>query len=189
MKNGKRTNDTITLGSGNLYIDEFTGVLPKFSEIENEEKRLAFIKGGATLTYTGEVYETSDDLGRVSKRKITSEDVKLTSGLMTWNGKTLEHLCSTARVSEENGKRIIKVGGAENDNGKQYVIAFVHKDAVDGDVRVMLVGQNTNGFALTFAKDTETVIDAEFTATKGKLDEEGTLVIIEEEIETSTPEA
>ena len=45
-----------------------------------------------------------------------------------------------------------------------------------------MVGQNTSGFELTFAKDTETVIDVEFSATKGKIDNEGTLVIITEEI-------
>ena len=185
----KRKSDTITLGSGNLYIDTYTETLPEFENIIKEEKRLGFIKGGAKLTYTGEVYETSDDLGRVSKRKITSEDVKLTSGIMTWNGNTLKYLCSTARVTETEEKRTIKIGGAENDNGEQYVIVFEHEDKADGNVRIMIVGQNTKGFELTFAKDTETVIDAEFTATKGKLDDEGTLVIIEEDLKekTATP--
>ena len=185
--NNKRTNETITLGSGNLYIDTFTGTLPEFKDIIKEEKRLGFIKGGAKLTYSGEVYETSDDLGRVSKRKITSEDIKLTSGIMTWNGNTLKYLCSTARVTETEEKRIVKIGGAENDNGEQYVIVFEHEDKADGNVRIMIVGQNTNGFELTFAKDTETVIHAEFTATKGKLDDEGTLVIIEEDLKEKTP--
>ena len=75
---------------------------------------------------------------------------------------------------------LIKIGGL--DNGKQYIIHFVHEDKVDGDLRATLVGQNTSGFELTFAKDTETVIDVEFSATKGKIDNEGTLVIITEEI-------
>ena len=99
---------------------------------------------------------------------------------MTWNGKTLEKLCATARVTEADNKRTVKIGGL--DNGKQYIIHFVHEDKVDGDLRATLVGQNTSGFELTFAKDTETVIDVEFSATKGKIDNEGTLVIITEEI-------
>jgi hypothetical protein len=183
MNKEKRTNETITLGSGKLFIKEQeTPGIPDYSELEKEENRLGWIKGGAQLSYTGEVYNTSDDLGMVSKRKITSEDVKLTSGIMTWNGKTLSYLCSTARITEADGKRTIKIGGTNNDNGKQYIIHFLHEDETDGDVRITMVGQNTNGFTLTFATDNETVIDAEFTATKGKLDSDGTLVIIEEEI-------
>jgi len=178
----KRDNKTITLGSGELFLKEFTGTIPADTEIEKEENRLAWIKGGAALNYSSEHYEAEDDLGMVSKRKISAENVTLTSGLMTWNGKTLEKLCSTARVEEKEGERVLKIGGINNDNGKQYIIHFIHKDAADGDVRVTLIGQNTSGFTLTFAKDTETVIDAEFSATKGKLDEEGTLVIIKEEI-------
>lgn len=177
---GKRTNETITLGSGKLFIKEFEGTLPEFSEIEVDDNRLGWIKGGAALNYSGEFYDAEDDLGMVSKRKINSESVNLTSGIMTWNGKTLSVLCSTARVEENDGKRIVKIGG--KDSGKQYIIHFLHEDSIDGDVRVTLIGQNTSGFTLTFAKDSETVIDAEFSAIKGKLDNEGTMVIITEEI-------
>lgn len=177
----KRTNETITLGSGKLYVLEYTGnTLPEDTTIETEANRLGWIKGGAKLNYSGEFYDAEDDLGMVSKRKLNSESVTLTSGVMTWNGKTLEKLCATASVTEASGKRTIKIGGA--DNGKQYVIHFVHEDENDGDVRVTLVGQNTSGFELTFAKDAETVIDVEFKATKGKIDSNGTLVIITEEI-------
>ncbi len=181
----KRTNDTITLGSGKLYVKEFTGEIPEYTDLETEENRLAWIKGGAALNYTGEFYDAEDDLGMVSKRKINAENVTLTSGIMTWNGKTLEKLCSTARVEEGNGKRTVKIGGVNNDSGKQYIIHFLHEDKVDGNVRLTLVGQNTSGFTLTFAKDNETVIDAEFSAVKGKLDKEGTLVIYEEEMDAA----
>lgn len=178
---GKRTAETITLGSGKLYVLEYTGTtLPDNETIETDTNRLGWIKGGAKLNYTGEFYDVSDDLGMVSKRKLNDENASLTSGVMTWNGKTLEKICATARVTENEGKRTVKIGG--KDNGKQYIIHFVHEDKVDGDLRVTLVGQNTSGFELTFAKDAETVIDVEFSATKGKLDSEGTLVIVTEEI-------
>ena len=36
----KRTNETITLGSGTLYAMEFTGTIPENTEIEKEENRL-----------------------------------------------------------------------------------------------------------------------------------------------------
>ena len=49
----------------------------------------------------------------------------------------------------------------------------------DGDVRVTVVGKNQSGFTLAFAKDKETVIDAEFKAQPH--DTEGTLIKYEEE--------
>ena len=183
----KRTNETITLGSGKLYALEFpsTGTLPEDATIETEQNRLAWIKGGASLEYTGEFYDAKDDLGMVSKRKLTTEEVKLISGIMTWNGQVLKKLCSTARVTETGGIRTVKIGGTANDDGKSYIIHFVHEDPVDGDVRITIVGQNTSGFTLQFAADAETVIDAEFSAVSGKLDDEGTLVIIKEEIDAT----
>lgn len=179
----KRTTDTITLGSGILYAMEFTGTMPEDTALEVDTNRLGWIKGGASLQYTPEFYTAEDDLGKVKKQKITREEVILTSGIMTWNGKVLEKLCSTGTSTEATGKRTTKIGGVGNDNGKSYVLRFVHEDAADGDVRVTIVGKNTSGFTLAFAPDAETVIDAQFTAMPN--DTNGTLVIIEEEIDPS----
>ena len=100
---------------------------------------------------------------------------------MTWNGNTLTKLSSTGKVTEGNGKRTTKIGGVGNDNGKSYLLRFVHEDNVDGDVRLTIVGKNTSGFTLTFATDNETVIDAQFTALPN--DKDGTLIILDEEID------
>ena len=102
---------------------------------------------------------------------------------MTWNGETLKKLVATGRVTEDTKKgiRTVKIGGIDNNDNKSYIIHFVHKDPVDGDVRVTVVGKNTAGFTLAFAKDKETVIDAEFEAAPS--DDEGTLILLQEEIE------
>lgn len=183
----KRSNETITLGSGKLYCMEFptSGVMPSDTDIEKEENRLGWIKGGASLEYTGEYYTAKDDLGMVSKQKINAEEAKLISGIMTWNGQVLKKLCSTARVTESNGVRTVKIGGTNNDDGKSYIFHFLHEDKADGNVRVQVVGKNTAGFTLAFAADAETVVDAEITADSGKLDNEGTLVIIKEDIDAT----
>lgn len=178
--NEKRTTETITLGSGYLYITEFTGTLPANEEIEKKENNAGYIQGGASLEYKPEFYTAEDDLGKVKKTIITKEEAKLKSGVLTWNGTTLKKLSATARIEEKNGIRIIKIGGIANNDNKNYVIHFVHKDAIDGDVRVTIVGKNTAGFTLAFAKDKETVIDAEFTAMPS--DEDGTLINYQEEI-------
>lgn len=176
-------SERIVLGSGKLYIDEFdkaTGI-PANAEIEVESKLLGLISGGASITYTPSFTEHKDDLGLVVKKMLTDEVATLKSGIMTFNGNTLKQLCSTATVSEdaENKKRTVKIGGIGNYDGKAYVLRFVHEDAVDGDIRVTIVGSNEGGLELVFNKDNPTVINAEFKAQP--CDTEGTLIIYEEE--------
>lgn len=179
--------ESIVLGSGDLYCMEFTGVgeaLPENTVIETEENRLGHIKGGAEIEYVPSFYEAKDDMGKVSKVIITEEEATLKSGIMTWCGTTLQKLCQTARVKEETDKkkRIVKIGGIGNADGKKYILHFVHKDPADGDVRVTIVGNNQAGFTIAFAKDSETVIDAEFKAQP--MDKEGTLILYEEDMDT-----
>lgn len=182
----KRSKETITLGSGLVYITEFTkgDDIPTNEALEIETNLIGYIGGGASLEYAPEFYTAKDDLGYVAKTIITSEEATFKSGVMTWNADTLKTLAATSRVTEDSvtGKRTLKIGGIGNDNGKQYLIRFVHKDAVDGDLRITIVGKNTAGFTLEFAKDAETVVDAEFAA-QPSLDGEGTLVILEEDID------
>jgi hypothetical protein len=172
--------EKIVLGSGDLYCMEFTGTLPTDVLIEVEENLLGAIQGGASLEYKPSFYEAKDDLGKVVKTIVTDEEATLKSGIMTWCGNTLKKLCSTARVTEAAGIRTVKIGGVANNDGKKYVIHFHHEDPVDGDIRVTVVGQNQAGFTLAFAKNKETVIDAQFKAQPQ--DAEGTLILYTEEI-------
>ena len=181
--------ERIVLGSGYLYISEFdskTKAIPTNEEIEKDENLLGLIQGGAEVTYKPSYYEAKDDMGKVSKTILTEEEATLKSGIMTWCGKTLEKLCETARVIEDKVKKIrtVKIGGVGNATGKKYVIHFVHKDETDGDIRVTIVGNNQAGFSFAFAKDKETVIDAEFKA--APQDKEGTLILYEEEMAETT---
>lgn len=178
--------ESIVLGSGDLYCTEFQGTdtaIPADDVIETEENRLGHIKGGAEIEYAPEFYEAKDDMGKVSKVIITEEEATLKSGIMTWCGTTLEKLCQTARVTESAGKRTVKIGGIGNATGKKYLLRFVHKDTQDGNIRVTVVGNNQAGFTIAFAKDSETVIDAEFKAQP--MDEEGTLILYEEDMEAA----
>lgn len=176
--------DTITLGSGQLYVTEFSEEIPEDTVLETDDNRLGYIKGGATITYTPTEYEAKDDFGKVSKTIITEEEAILSTGLITWCGNTLNKLCSTARTTEDSSEKVrtVKIGGTKNDNGKKYIIHFVHQDPVDGDVRVTIVGRNRSGFSLAFAKDQETTLNAEFKA--APCDEDGTLIIYKEKDDT-----
>jgi hypothetical protein len=179
----REKTDKITLGSGNLLFKEFEeGSTLAHTDFDDETDLLGYIQGGAELAYSGEWYDAKDDLGRVIKTILTEEEATLKSGIVTWNGKTLAKLCSTARVEDnaDKGIRTVKIGGVGNHNGKSYALCFHHIDKVDGDVWVIVRGVNKAGFTLAFAKDKETVIDAEFACLP--LDSEGTLIQYVEEI-------
>ena len=188
MSDKKRDAEIITLGSGDLMIKEYTGdAMPKYSDFDVETDLLGRIQGGATLEYKGTWYDAKDDTGKAVKSIITEEEATLKSGIITWNGKTLGQLVSTARVSDANGIRTVKVGGVGNHDGKSYAICFHHTDKVDGDVWIVIRAVNQGGFSLAFAKDKETVIDAEFKCLP--MDDEGTLIEYSEEIAPSAQSA
>ena len=176
----KRDKDTITLGSGEIYIAEYGETMPEVDTLCVDENLLGHIKGGASLEYTQETYEEKDDLGKVSKIITTAEEALLKCGLLTWNGATLAKLVDRGTSSDTSGKRVTKIGGAGNDNGKNYAICFKHTDKQDGNVWVLIKGKNTAGFTLTFAVDEGTVVEPEFKAMPH--DEDGTLIELIEEV-------
>ncbi|MBQ8143815.1 MAG: hypothetical protein IJ452_04905 [Butyricicoccus sp.] len=179
----KRDKKTITLGSGEIFVALFANAMPDADTICTDDNRLGYIKGGASLEYTQETYEEKDDLCYVSKIITTTEDAILRCGLLTWNGETLKKLIDRAQVTESNGRRITKIGGAGNAQGGHYVICFRHTDKTDGNLWVLIKGQNTAGFTLTFAADAGTVVEPEFKAMPH--DEAGTLIQLIEEIEAA----
>ncbi len=176
------SNERIVLGSGDLHYMEFTGELPEIDVICVKETILGYINGGAIIDYKPSTYTAKDDKGLVSKTIITEEEASLKSGVMTFDANTLGVMTSTGRVStsDDGKRRIIKVGGPGNDNGKSYVFCFHHTDKKDGDIWILIVGKNKAGFSLSFIKDKETIIDAEIICEPQ--DDEGTLIQYIEEI-------
>lgn len=171
-----------TLGSGHLHVEQRDAATfdPDTYEWDkfftSQTNLIGRIKGGAKFEYSTEKYEDEDDLGYVKISEITKENVKLTSGVMTWNGEVLAALCSTARVTDNSdGSQRIKIGGLANQNDKVYIIGFEHKSK---KLRVIIVGKNTEGFSFDFKQDSATVIDTVFTAEAA--DDEGTLIIIDD---------
>ncbi len=179
----KRDKTNITLGSGKIYLTPYTDSVPTVDTLCVESNLLGYIKGGASLEYTEETYEEKDDLGLVSKVITTSEEAILKCGLLTWNGNTLKSLIDRCTVTEASGKRTVKIGGSGNSQGKNYAICFHHADKTDGDLWILIVGRNTAGATLTFAKDAGSTIEPEFKALPQ--DDAGTLVQLIEETGTT----
>lgn len=176
----KRDKNTITLGSGKIYLQAFADSMPTVETLCTDDNLLGYIKGGASLEYTQETYEEKDDLGYVSKIITTSEEAILKCGLLTWNGETLQKLVDRCGSTSSAGKRVTKIGGAGNAQGKYYAICFLHEDKADGNLWIMIKGLNTAGFTLTFATDSGTVVEPEFKAMPH--DDSGTLIQLTEEI-------
>nr|DAJ34953.1 MAG TPA: hypothetical protein [Caudoviricetes sp.] len=173
--------DRIQLGSMDFYVIEFTGTIPEDAVIETEANMIGRTKNGGTVNYTANWYTAESDDGKAKKSKLTGETATISYGNITWNGNTIARMVATARVAEKDGKRITKIGGVLNDNGKRYLIRGVHKDATDGDVRITGVGVNTGGWEAVYSPTQETNINPSF-ALEPKLDGEGTLLIYEEEV-------
>lgn len=179
----KRDKDTVTLGSGKIYLQTFSESMPTVDALCVESNLLGYIKGGASLEYTQETYEEKDDLGYVSKIITTNEEAVLKCGLLTWNGATLKKLLDRCSSTEASGKRTTKIGGAGNAQGGYYAICFHHEDKTDGDLWILIKGRNTAGATLTFATDAGTTVEPEFKALPHNSD--GTLVELIEEIQTA----
>lgn len=179
----KRDKDTVTLGSGKIYMQTFSESMPTVDTLCVESNLLGYIKGGASLEYTQETYEEKDDLGYVSKIITTNEEAVLKCGLLTWNGATLKKLLDRCSSTEASGKRTTKIGGAGNAQGGYYAICFHHEDKTDGDLWILIKGRNTAGATLTFATDAGTTVEPEFKALPH--DSDGTLVELIEEIPTA----
>lgn len=177
---GKRDNKTITIGSALPYIMPYTDTVPEVDEICKDEYLLGYIKSGAAVEYAEETYEEKDDLGKVSKIITTTEEALVKLGLITWNGESMQKLVDRCKVTTSAGKRITKIGGAGNAQGKYYVLCLHHPDPVDGDLYVLIVGRNTAGFTITLATDEGTLIEPEFKAMPQ--DEDGTLIQLIEEL-------
>lgn len=182
-------SEEIILGSGDIYIVEFTGEIPEDTAIEKEENRAGNIKGGATLEYSIESQTVQDDKGRVKKTIITKETVTFKSGLMTWIKKFMQAIIQTARIDEQTkqGHRIYKLGGLANLNKTRYLWRFVHTRDDGRKLRITVTGKNTGTISLAFKPENETVVDAEITA--DTLDKEGTLVILDDEMLGTTQNA
>lgn len=179
----------IALGSGKLYFKPYneepiTDVSALITELQVEENLLGLIQGGASVEYTPTFYNAKDDLGLAQKTIITEEDATLKSGIMVFNGNTLSVLTATSKVEETEKMRIVKIGGIGKNDGQKYILLFHHEDKTDGDIWLLIVGNNQSGITLSFAKDKETVINAEFKAHPS--DSEGTLIYYVEELKGAT---
>lgn len=167
--------NTVTLGSGDLYILDYAGSIPSDGDIETTENKIGSIKGGAELEYSPESYSVTGDDGRTYKAFITKEEVKFKSGVLTWNLDVLSKLCMGGELTKNGSTATLKIGKNTSSSIKQVLLRFVHKLDGENAIKMTMVGSPSAGFTLSFNPEEETVIDAEFSALS---QEDGTKVTI-----------
>ncbi len=175
-----RTKKSVPLGSGIAYIVEYTQEkMPSAAELvalATDENKSGETKGGATFTYTANVHKETDDHGSLMRIITLDEEAKIRWGQFSWAPDALTKLSSTGRVVKDGDYTVIKLGGLQNDDGKRYIVIFKQIDPELGDLYLALVGTNTAGITVAFARDATSKLEPEFTALP--CDEEGTLAIM-----------
>lgn len=168
----------IILGSGYVYAAECTSSkeVPEDATFETDANLIGLIQGGATFVYTPTYYTAKDDMEIATKTVLTAEEAHLKGNLVTVQDKDpFSKLCSTAQVSENQGKKTIKIGGIANFNNKTYVVRFVHQDKKH---RITLIGVNQAEISISYTKDKETVIAFDYLAQS--MDDTGVKAIYED---------
>lgn len=158
------TKEPISLGSGDIYIEEYTGgELPALSTIEVKEKKAGSVKDGVSLAVTETFYIAKSDDGKVMRKKMIDDEYKLNYSDITTSAETIKRALSTVDVTEdaERGVQHLEMGGISNYKSKRYLVLFVNDDK---DTRVLVMGSNESGLNLSFLKDKETVNGFSFTA-------------------------
>ena len=153
--------NNVTLGSGYIYVVEYTGsTIPTDSVIEVAANQFGFTKGGATLAYETEYTEINDDNGQIKESFLSTDTATFRCGAFMGNATDIVKICPTASSATANGVTTVKIGGVSNDNNKKYVVRFKHKTE---DLRVTIVGKNTDGFELSFSADDAVTLEPTFT--------------------------
>lgn len=181
--------EEIILGSGDLFLYEYTGDIPDDNVIEADANRAGNIKGGAVLEYTVSSLSVEDDMGRVKRIILTKEDVKFKTGLITWAANWFRALIPTARVdaTTKAGHRVIKLGGLSRQGLTKWLYRFVHTRDDGRKLRITVTGKNVGTVSLKFDTENPTTVDGEIAAES--LDGDGTLVIYDDELPASAAQA
>ena len=173
-----RSKEKASLGSGFLYLFELAADesfdAPTIVSKCIDENKAGETSKGATLTYTEDKHDESDDHGFVMRTITTNEGAEIDCGLFTWGLGTITKLSSTARIEKEGPYDVLKIGGLGKSNGKRYGTIFKQVDPELGNLYVAMLATNAAGLSLAFARDNVSKLSPKFRALP--CDKEGTLI-------------
>lgn len=163
----------LTLGSGKLYVKALTDetTLGSLTTYCTDANHVGWIKGGATITYTPSTYDVKDDMGAIYEHFITSESVKFSAGLLTWNKDVIQTLVNNETVTTTPATQSvgaitnIEIGANGFTTMDKYIVVFEAKADSKGCIRRFgLIGTSDAGLNLSYKPESETSINLNFTA-------------------------
>ena len=169
----------VTLGAGKWYATPWTSGAIDFETLCTETNLIGYTSGGATLTYTPETYTIEDDIGMVHRTFMTSGSATMSTGLLTFDVASLGALQSVGEVTTSGNITTLKLSGGRNAL-KKFSVAFVYTDPdTNATTSIGMIATNTAPLEMAFAKDSETIVNIEFTAETNGVDD--TIVTIQDE--------
>lgn len=156
-------NKEILLGAGEVYLYEFTGSsIPADAEVETDAHNVGHCSGGFKIDYSPTKYDIKNQYGTIVKSSITSEEVKATTGILSWSLDKLKLLSTAAVVTDTaNNKKTLTIGG--KGSLKTVLLRFVHIKDDGRKLRFTMIGQGGNGFSIEFGEK-ELTVDAVISA-------------------------
>ena len=162
-------NEEILLGSGEVYMYEYTGAeIPVHEEIETVDHNVGHCNSGFSIEYKPELYDVKNQHGKIVKRFIISEELTVKTGIISWSLDKLSML-STAVLNIDTVKKVRRLVFGGKGSLKVVLVRFVHTKENGKKLRFTAIAQGGNGFALEFDQK-ELSIDATLAAIERKKD-------------------
>lgn len=154
----------VTVGAGKVYVMEFveaTGI-PADNILEVAANIKTHTSGGITFSYSSERKEIESDLGEIVDEALSKETITCKFGLLSHDAEDVKQLCSTASVDTAvAGTITTEIGGIANDDGKAYILRFVHTNKAGKNTRYTMVGK-AGEFSIPYQKGDAAIIDCNF---------------------------
>lgn len=153
--------EKVLLGSGHLFLTEVTtdGEIPE--NLFNDSNNVGSISGGAEMTYTPTIYNVENDDNEILESFITKEEAVLKTGVLNWNLENINKV--TVGGTYDSSKNTLTIGGKKN--VKKLAVGFEHTED-NYKLQVAMIGIPQKGLTINFNKEKETIVDAEFNASK-----------------------
>lgn len=157
----------IIVGACDIYMMELTTtpatMAALLTSLDVPANKVAHSSGGTVVSYEPDVLEVKNSYGQIVEQAVTTENLKITFGLLKWDLNQVGSM-STATVTTATNITTLEFGKAgATGKLKKVGLLLKHKKKSGKFLTVMCIAQSSGGFQMEFS-DKEMVIGAEFKA-------------------------
>lgn len=151
---------------GSASTEQYTAIEEWLKKKCVDENELGYIKNGIDITETLSSNIDQPDMGQMKVTIISDEQGSASLALFNFNGETLSkiHSLTVSTQASETGQRLTLVGGISNEDDSSYDVIFVNPDSENGDLVVVMRGQNIEGLTLSFKPNEVTPLPVNYSA-------------------------